>query len=77
MVTPHWKRVMVFIDGTNLLIELAKEIVYYADKRVKHDEIVDLDMRLEYILDRYGLGDPRRHRAIENNFRQSKLMCDQ
>jgi len=51
-----------------------KEIVYYADKRVKHDQIVSLDSRLKYILERYGLGNPKRHKAIENNFRQSHLI---
>jgi len=30
------------------------EIINYADKRVLHDEIVDLDRRLEYILERYA-----------------------
>lgn len=47
-----------------------KEIVYYADKRVNHDGIVTLDERLRYICERYGLGDPHRHAAIEKNFRQ-------
>jgi len=30
------------------------EIINYADKRVLHDEIVDLDRRLDYILERYA-----------------------
>ncbi len=30
------------------------EILNYADKRVMHDEIVILDRRMDYILDRYG-----------------------
>ena len=30
------------------------DIINYADKRVLHDEIVDLDRRLEYILERYA-----------------------
>jgi uncharacterized protein len=30
------------------------EIINYADKRVLHDEIVSLDKRLEYILEKYG-----------------------
>ena len=29
-------------------------ILNYADKRVLHDEIVDLDRRLDYILERYA-----------------------
>ena len=47
---------------------LAKELVYYADKRVRHDEIVSLDERLEYILEHYGNNDPKRHSLIRKNF---------
>ncbi len=46
------------------------EIVYYADKRVNHDEIVSLDQRLSYIIDRYGHSDPKRHQAIQVNFQR-------
>ncbi len=46
----------------------AREIVYYADKRVRHDEVVTLDQRLEYILTRYGKNDPGRHTIIRSNF---------
>jgi hypothetical protein len=46
----------------------AKELVYYADKRVNHDQIVSLDQRLVYILDRYGQKDPLRFAAIRKNF---------
>jgi uncharacterized protein len=35
-----------------------KEIVYYADKRVNHDQVVSLKERLEYILERYGKNKP-------------------
>ncbi len=45
-----------------------KEIVYYADKRVRHDEVVSLDERLEYILERYGNGDERLKALICDNF---------
>ena len=45
-----------------------KEIVYYADKRVKHDLIVDLDERLQYILEHYGKNDPELRDAIRKNF---------
>jgi len=48
----------------------AKEIVYYADKRVRHDEIVSLEERLEYILHNYGQNDPDLHRLIRENFSQ-------
>ena len=45
-----------------------KEIVYYADKRVNHDQVVSLDERLEYILDRYGMNNEARYRAIKRNY---------
>ena len=51
---------------------LAKEIVYYADKRVRHDEIVSLKERLEYIMDRYGNNDPKRLRLIDTNFEKCR-----
>ena len=51
-------------DGTFL----AEELVFYADKRVLHTSIVDLDMRLPYILKRYGNNDPIRHQRINATF---------
>ena len=33
-----------------------KEVVYYADKRVKHDRVVTLKERQDYIVERYGTG---------------------
>jgi len=45
-----------------------KEIVYYADKRVNHDQVVSLDERLEYILDRYGMNNEARCKAIKRNY---------
>ncbi len=45
-----------------------KLIVYYSDKRVNHDKIVNLDQRLKYILGRYGRNDERICRAITDNF---------
>ncbi|MDH5298854.1 MAG: HDIG domain-containing protein [Desulfobulbaceae bacterium] len=45
-----------------------KEIVYYADKRVKHDVVVSLPERLAYILAHYGRNDPALHQAIRRNF---------
>ena len=50
----------------------AKEIVYYADKRVLHDEVVSIENRLEYIIDRYGNRDPQREQHIRLNFQQCK-----
>ena len=49
-----------------------KEIVYYADKRVKHSAVVSLDERLEYILDRYGKNESWIRRRIIANFEQSE-----
>ena len=46
-----------------------KEIVYYADKRVRHDRVVSLDERLEYILERYGDNNPFKEQLIRENFK--------
>lgn len=48
----------------------AIEIIYYADKRVRHEEIVSLDDRLDYILEHYGMGDPELHQLIRENFQK-------
>ena len=45
-----------------------KEIVYYSDKRVNHDQIVSLDERLAYILERYGGKHELIHQKIRDNF---------
>jgi len=44
-------------------IPAAEEIVNYADKRVLHDQIVPLNERMGYILEKYGQ-EPERKRAI-------------
>jgi putative nucleotidyltransferase with HDIG domain len=44
-----------------------KEIVYYADKRVTHEKIVDLEERTEYLLDHYAKGDETRAKRIKEN----------
>ena len=46
-------------------------VVYYADKRVKHDRIVDLRDRFGYLKDRYGKGDPERVARIEAGYRRA------
>lgn len=46
----------------------AKDIVYYADKRVRHNEIVRLEERLAYILEHYGRNDKYLHGLIKKNF---------
>ncbi len=50
-----------------------KEIVFYADKRVCHDQVVSLDGRLEYILGRYGDHNPAKERLIHQNFQQTLI----
>jgi putative nucleotidyltransferase with HDIG domain len=49
-----------------------KEVVYYSDKRVNHDQIVPLDKRLEYILERYASRNPQLKDAIVQNFETCK-----
>ncbi|MFT5698455.1 MAG: hypothetical protein ACI8ZB_001310 [Desulforhopalus sp.] len=46
----------------------AKELVYYADKRVRHDQIVSLADRLDYIIERYGDKDVVKEEYIRHNF---------
>ena len=46
----------------------AREIVYYADKRVRHNEIVPLSQRLDYIIDKYSQGSDRIRERIRENF---------
>ena len=48
-----------------------KEIVYYADKRVLHDQVVPLEARLDYIIRRYGNEDEVLHARIRHNFAQA------
>jgi len=52
----------------------AKEIVYYADKRVRHDTIVSLEERLTYILERYGNNDEERVGRIRDNFQRCQTL---
>ncbi|MCU0692893.1 MAG: HDIG domain-containing protein [Polyangiaceae bacterium] len=42
-------------------------IVYYADKRVNHVQVVDLQQRYEYIIERYGKGDPELLSLIDDS----------
>ncbi len=60
------EHVLIKSNGTGRITE--KEIVYYADKRVNHDQVVSLHERLDYILERYGQSNEFRHEAIEKNF---------
>ena len=53
-----------------------KVIVYYADKRVNHDQIVSLDERLAYIIRQYGNGDARIQKLIRKNFNRCVVIED-
>ncbi len=44
---------------------VAKEIVYYADKRVRHTEIVSVDERLQDLRQRYGVCSVSMGRLVE------------
>ena len=62
------------IDRYTQGIFFAKEIVYYADKRVRHDSIVSLHERMTYIIERYGNQDQQRHQQIEENFQRCLIL---
>ncbi len=52
----------------------APEIVYYADKRVLHDNIVSLSERFDYLLEKYSHGERQREKLIQNNLDQCKQL---
>ena len=54
----------------------ALEIVYYADKRVRHDNIVSLEERLVYILDRYSRNNSELQEVIRYNFQRCVQLED-
>lgn len=45
-----------------------REIVYYADKRVNHDQVVSLARRQADVIRRYASQDPARQEQIRQNF---------
>ncbi len=47
-----------------------REIVYYADKRVNHDQVVSLPERLQYILERYSPNNAVLQERIRANFKR-------
>ncbi len=55
-------------------IFLAKDIIFYADKRVNHSSVVDLNERLAYILDKYGNNEPVRCQIIRKNFKKCQTL---
>ncbi len=51
-----------------------EEIVYYSDKRVKHDRVVPLEDRLDYIIERYGRNNDKIKEAIRANFSMCRVV---
>ena len=43
-----------------------KEIIYYADKRVMHDKVVNVHTRVEDLVERYGINDRVKELIIRN-----------
>ena len=59
-------------------LKIEKELVFYADKRVKHEEIVTLEERFEDLKNRYGINDKvldgfRVAKKIENKLKKSGI----
>lgn len=50
------------------------DIVFYADKRVTHEQVVSLDEREVYIIERYGRNDPHRLAIIREYCRSWRLV---
>lgn len=50
------------------------DIVFYADKRVTHEQVVSLEEREIYILERYGRNDPQRLAIIHEHCRSWLLV---
>lgn len=48
----------------------AGELVYYSDKRVRHDQVVSLQDRFDYIMDVYGGRSPESAKIIERSCRE-------
>lgn len=65
---------VVLINGVPKQCCSEKEIVYYADKRTLHDQVVSLNQRLQYILTRYGRNDDHTCRLIYENFMTCRLV---
>jgi putative nucleotidyltransferase with HDIG domain len=61
-------------------IPVEADIINYADKRVLHDEIVDLDTRLNYILERYAKKAAHRKRIYllweKTKYLESRIFSD-
>ena len=49
-----------------------KEIIYYSDKRVNHNEVVTLEKRLAYLLNRYAKNEKVLVQRIKENFNKCR-----
>jgi len=49
-------------------------LINYADKRVRHQQVVSLDQRFEDLAERYGRGDPERLARMHDNLLRSKRL---
>lgn len=57
----------VYLNDTSPNSPLTEaDIVYYADKRVMHDEIVTVEERIQDLLKRYGTTPERYNKILEN-----------
>lgn len=59
---------------SDLVVVSEAEIVNYADKRVKHDEVVDIEERFEDIQRRYAAGRPRLQKRLYAIFRETQAL---
>jgi putative nucleotidyltransferase with HDIG domain len=57
---------VVFSDFDNHGPLLEKEIIYYADKRVMHDKIVNIDTRVTDLVERYGRTEKIKEMILHN-----------
>ena len=71
---------VVLDEYSTAKIPVEVEILNYADKRVLHDEIVDLDTRLDYILERYAREADHRKRIYrlweKTRKLENRIFCD-
>jgi uncharacterized protein len=45
-----------------------KEVIYYSDKRINHDQLVSIDERMQHLFVRYAKGSKRMESLIAENF---------
>ncbi len=62
----------VVIDVDRPLAEA--HLINYADKRVRHQAVVDLEGRFEDLIERYGRGHPERIDRIRSNLDRSRRL---